>query len=531
MTELHDLTIAQASSAIAKREISPVDLTRALIERITDYDGGIHSFITLTPGLALQQAKNAEREIFRGNRRSALCGIPFALKDVYDTASIRTTGHSKVFQNRVPNEDSECARRLLAAGGILMGKLATHEMAHGGPSFDLPWPPARNPWSTSCFTGGSSSGSGAAIAARFIPAACGTDTGGSIRGPASLCGISGFMPTAGVISRRGVIPNSFTFDRCGPMARTVEDCALLMQALASRCATTNSPPSSDSDTDYTTALLPHLKGKRIGVVRAYWEEETQQSPEVIVAIEEALSTLKGLGAEVEDASWLPLRDALDVKIGIGQPEIFSVHAEALRRDPSQFGADFQQRVLPACLFTARDLLNARLAHQQMKLVALEAFERYDALVTISQGRAPLLAAHKPIDYWRRLNTYAPANVSGGPALVVCAGFSDGLPVGMQIIGKPHGDLDVLRIGYAFQQATHWHLRSPLLSQPENSPGVAFFNGAEGQPREPDSALSILCEQAALRAGLPVNEKLIETLSRAAPFVFAMSRRLATRKSL
>jgi aspartyl-tRNA(Asn)/glutamyl-tRNA(Gln) amidotransferase subunit A len=528
MTALHDLTIAQASSAIAKREISPVDLTRALIDRITEYDGGIHSFITLTPDLALQQAKIAEHEVFRGNRRSALCGIPFALKDVYDTANIPTTGHSKVFQNRVPNQDSECARRLLAAGGILMGKLATHEMAHGGPSFDLPWPPARNPWNTSYFTGGSSSGSGAAIAARFIPAACGTDTGGSIRGPASLCGISGFMPTAGLISRLGVIPNSSTLDRCGPMARTVEDCALLMQVLAGHDATTNGPLGCDSDIDYTAALLPHLRGKRIGVVRTYWEEETQQPPEVIVAIEEALSTLKGLGAEIEDTSWLPLRDALDVKIAVGQPEIFSVHAEALRRDPSQFGADFQQRVLPACLFTANDFLNARLEHQRMKSIALEAFKRYDALVTISQGTAPLLAAHKPIDYWRRLNTYAPANVSGGPALVACAGFSGGLPVGMQIIGKPHGDLDVLRIGYAFQQATDWHSRSPLLAQAEDSLSVALPHSAECPPWEKDSALSRLCESAALRAGLSINESLLDTLYQAAPFVFAISKRLATR---
>lgn len=529
MTEIYDLTIAQASSAIAKRDISPVDLTRALIDRITTHDAAIHSFITLTPDLALRQARDIEREISKGERRSSFSGIPYALKDVFDTANIPTTGHSKVFRHRIPKKDAECHRLLKEAGGILIGKLATHEMAHGGPSFDLPWPPARNPWGTNHFTGGSSSGSAAALAARFVPATCGTDTGGSIRGPAALCGISGFMPTAGAISRHGVIPNSITLDRCGPMARTVEDCAMLMDVLAEQRPNALRPDSR-RDGSYVSALLPDLNGVRIGVVRSYWEAETQQTPEVISAIERAITVLQVLGATVADTSWLPLRDALDVKIGIGQPEIFAVHAEALRQDLMQFGADFRQRVLPACLFTLEDLANAHKEHQRLQRIAMGAFERFDVLVTISQGVAPPLANHQSIDYWRKLNAYAPANISGGPALSVCAGFADGLPIGMQIIGKPYGDHAVLRVGHAFQQVTDWHSHRPWLSHEATTENRPLTHGLSDNNPRPEPALSSQCEEAALRAGLTVNDDVLYALCRAAPYVKEISERLTERQS-
>src|SRR5438876_11372468 len=225
-TGLTDLSIAELSSLIAARTLSPVGLVEALIRRVEDSAAQTHAFITPTFDLARKQAREAEAEISAGKYRGALHGIPFALKDIYDTRGILTSGHSRVFIDRIPTEDATATARLYEAGAVLLGKLATHEMAHAGPSFDLPWPPARNPWNLAHFTGGSSTGSGAAVAAGLVPVALGSDTGGSIRGPASLCGVVGLMPTFGLVSRSGVITNSYTFDHCGPLARTVEDCAL-----------------------------------------------------------------------------------------------------------------------------------------------------------------------------------------------------------------------------------------------------------------------------------------------------------------
>ena len=224
-TELHWLTMADAARLIEGRRLSPVELTDALLARIEALDPQLNAFLLPTPEKAREQARAAEREIMAGRYRGPLHGIPFGLKDIYATAGIRTTSHSKICENLVPTEDATTVTKLYQAGGVLLGKLATHEFAHGGPSFDLPWPPARNPWNRDHFTGGSSSGAGAAVAAGFAPGALGSDTGGSIRGPAALCGIVGLKPTYGLVSRAGVYANSFTFDHAGPMTRTVEDCA------------------------------------------------------------------------------------------------------------------------------------------------------------------------------------------------------------------------------------------------------------------------------------------------------------------
>ena len=229
---LHDLSLGELSRLIAARKLSPVELIEALIRRIEQHDAQLHAFVTPTFDLARRQARQAEAELAAGRSHGPLHGIPFGLKDIYDTAGILTTAHSRVFIDRIPAEDATATRRLYEAGAVLLGKLATHEMAHAGPSFDLPWPPARNPWNLAHFTGGSSTGSGAAVAAGLLPMALGSDTGGSIRGPASHCGVVGLMPTFGLVSRAGVITNSWTFDHCGPLARTVEGCALTLQALA-----------------------------------------------------------------------------------------------------------------------------------------------------------------------------------------------------------------------------------------------------------------------------------------------------------
>jgi aspartyl-tRNA(Asn)/glutamyl-tRNA(Gln) amidotransferase subunit A len=231
-SDLHTLSIAEAAELIRRKALSPVELTQALLDRAETLDPKINAYILATPELALDQARQAEREIIAGNHRGALHGIPYGAKDVFDTAGIRTTGHSKAYADVVPQRDATAITKLARAGAVLLGKLATHECAHGGPSFDLPWPPARNPWDLARFSGGSSSGSAAGVAAGLMPAALGTDTGGSIRIPAALCGTVGLKPTYGLVSRSGVMPNSFTYDHAGPLTWTVEDCAIVLQALA-----------------------------------------------------------------------------------------------------------------------------------------------------------------------------------------------------------------------------------------------------------------------------------------------------------
>jgi aspartyl-tRNA(Asn)/glutamyl-tRNA(Gln) amidotransferase subunit A len=304
-TELHTLSIAELSGLIAARRLSPVELVEALVQRVEACDAQTQAFITRTFELAREQARQAEADIVAGWYRSPLHGIPFGLKDIYDTKGILTSGHSRVFSDRIPAEDATATRRLYEAGAVLLGKLATHEMAHAGPAFDLPWPPARNPWNLTHFTGGSSSGSGAAVAAGLVPLALGSDTGGSIRGPASHCGVVGLMPTFGLVSRAGVITNSYTFDHCGPLARTVEDCALTLQALAGydpRDAGSLSRPIHA----YRQALAQDLKGLRIGVLRHHWEDDVAASEDLRRAMDEALDVLQRLGAELQECRVQPL---------------------------------------------------------------------------------------------------------------------------------------------------------------------------------------------------------------------------------
>src|SRR5262245_61652004 len=297
--ELHDLPIAQLSGLIAARQLSPVDLVEALIRRVEQHDQQTRAFITPTFDLARRQARQAEAEIVAGSYRGALHGVPFGLKDIYDTQGILTSGHSRVFIDRIPREDATTTAKLYDAGAILLGKLATHEMAHAGPSFDLPWLPARNPWNLERFTGGSSSGSGAAVAAGLVPVALGSDTGGSIRGPASLCGVVGLMPTFGLVSRSGVITNSYTFDHCGPLARTVEDCALVLETLVGYDARDAGSLRRDTP-PYGRALVEDLRGLKIGVLRHHWEQDIPASEDVRRAMDSALDVLRRLGADLEE---------------------------------------------------------------------------------------------------------------------------------------------------------------------------------------------------------------------------------------
>jgi aspartyl-tRNA(Asn)/glutamyl-tRNA(Gln) amidotransferase subunit A len=332
-TDLHWLTIAEAARLIERRQLSPVELTDALIARVEALDPQLHAFLLPTPEKAREQARTAERDIMAGRYRGQLHGIPVGLKDIYATAGIRTTSHSKICENLVPTEDATTVTKLYRAGMVLLGKLATHEFAHGGPSFDLPWPPARNPWDRDHFTGGSSSGAGAAVAAGFVPAALGSDTGGSIRGPAALCGIVGLKPTYGLVSRAGVYANSFTFDHAGPMTWTVEDCAIMLQGIAGHDS--KDPASADrAIPDYRAALTGDIRGLRIGIVRHLYEDDIAVAPEVRAALEEAYAVFRSLGATLEDVRIRPAADYYAVKITIAESEQYAIHEEELRTRPS-----------------------------------------------------------------------------------------------------------------------------------------------------------------------------------------------------
>ena len=523
-SDLHDLSIAELSGLIAARTLSPLELAEALIRRVERLDPQTHAFVTPTFDLARRQAREAEAEIAAGRRRGPLHGIPFGLKDIYDTRGILTSGHSRVFIDRIPAEDATATRRLREAGAVLLGKLATHEMAHAGPSFDLPWPPARNPWDLAHFTGGSSTGSGAAVAAGMLPLALGSDTGGSIRGPASHCGVVGLVPTSGLVSRKGVITNSYTFDHCGPLARTVEDCALALQALAGYdpgdAGSLRRPIPS-----YREALGLDLRGLRIGVLRHHWEEDIPASEDVRRAMDAALDVLRRLGAELEECRVRPLASYFDVKIIIAESEIFAVHQGNLVARPKDFGADFRARVLPSVLFTAHDYVQATREHRRMMLEMEPLYERFEAFVTAGLGEAPRLADYRSVSFWQKPSLLTAWNVTGQPVLALPNGFGrQGLPLGMQILGRPFGEPTILRIGHAYERATDWHGRHPRLVPGGTAPDVTP-PPVLSVAGEIDADTRDLCVKAARRAGLALDELMLAQLLEGAPYALGMVERL------
>src|SRR5919201_2598321 len=503
--DLHELSIARLSGLIAARKLSPVELVDALIRRVEDVDAQTRAFITPTFELARRQARAAEAEIAAGKHRGALHGIPFSLKDIYDTRGILTSGHSRVFIDRTPHEDATTVRKLYDAGAVLLGKLATHEMAHAGPSFDLPWPPARNPWSLERFTGGSSSGSGAAVAAGMVPVALGSDTGGSIRGPASLCGVVGLMPTFCLVSRAGVITNSYTFDHCGPLARTVEDCALVLEAIAGydpKDAGSLSRPIPR----YQRAIGEDLKGLKIGVLRHHWEQDIPASDDVRLAMDAALDVLRRLGAELEECRVPSPGSYFDVKIIIAESEIFSVHQKNLVTRPKDFGADFRSRVLPSVLFTANDYVQATREHRRMMLEMEPLYEKFDAFVTAGMGEAPRISDYRSVSFWQKPSLLTAWNVTGQPVLALPNGFGrKGLPLGMQIVGRPFGETTILRVGHAYERATEWHTRRPRLVPGATAPDIAPPPVVSGTADQVDSTTRDLCVKAAARAGLQLDD--------------------------
>ncbi|MBM3548644.1 MAG: amidase [Alphaproteobacteria bacterium] len=454
-------TIAEASRLIAKRALSPVELTKSLLDRIKAHDGRLNSFLLVTEERALADARAAEKEIAAGRSRGTLHGIPIAHKDIYSTKGIRTTAHSRLLADHVPKEDAATVRKLAEAGTVMLGKLATHEFAMGGPSFDLPWPPARNPWNTDHVTGGSSSGTGAAIAAGFILGGTGSDTGGSIRHPAAFCGVTGIKPTYGLCSRVGILPLAFSLDHAGPLAWTAEDCAILLQAMAGYDE--NDPASAKvAIPDFRAGLREDLRGVRIGLLRRFHETDLPVEPEMQKALDDALDVLRRLGAEVSDVSppSLDLYTACSYLIGLS--ETFAIHAEDLGKRYDDYSEMFRDRVAIAALFSGPDYVNAQRLRRHLTEEMRRASAEVDVLLTASApGGAPTFASTDKWAMFKKPGLSPVFNVTGQPVVTVCCGFSGkGLPLGIQIAGQAFGDATALAVGHAYQKATPWRDRRP-----------------------------------------------------------------------
>jgi aspartyl-tRNA(Asn)/glutamyl-tRNA(Gln) amidotransferase subunit A len=456
------MTIAETGPLLRDRKLSPVELTRACLDRIAAVDGQLHAFVTLLPEQALSQARSLEAEILRGHYRGPLHGIPIGLKDLFDTKGIRTTGMSRVLTDRVPDEDATCTARLNQAGTILLGKLAMHEFAVGGPDPSSLFPPARNPWNLAHMPGGSSSGSGAAVAAGLCLGALGSDTGGSIRGPASLCSIVGLKPTYGRVSSYGVLPLSWSQDHCGPMTWTVEDTALMLQAIAGhdpKDPTTSTAPVPD----YSLSLRADLKSMTIGIPREYFYDAGPDiEPETLTAIEKALGVMVELGAEVRDVEIPHIRYARPANSIIMTGEAFAYHEQNLKTRRQDYGNMVRDRIMLGGFFSMSDYVQAQRVRDLIKREMAQVLQGVDVLVTPTSPKpAAPLEGYNPMPTLTGPSFTGPFNLTGLPAISIPGGFTQaGLPIGLQIAGKPFDEPTVLRVAYTYQQAARWFERRP-----------------------------------------------------------------------
>lgn len=454
-------TVADLERLLQREEVSPVEIVKALLARIEKYDGSLHSFVTLTPEVALERARQSESRWTKQTPVGPLDGIPYGLKDVINTAGMRTTGQSKILQRHVPQRDAFVEAQLKSAGAVLMGKLTTYELAHGGPSWDLPWPPAMNPWKKGYLPGGTSSGPGAAVAAGLLPAAIGTDTGGSIRMPAASCGIVGVKPTYGLVSRQGVLPNTFSFDACGPLARTVEDAAIVLDAIAGYDETDISSVARNP-VGYARDLHAGLAGVRIGWVRSWYDGDPSCHPDIPAAVECALKVVESAGAIVEEAELSDLLTYQDCKTTISITEMFSAYEHEFRTRPQDFGTMFRNKVLPGALIRAEDYFQALRQRTWLCAELARAFREFDILASAGWMTVAEKAKPDKLDkFLRPPNITTPFNIGGQPAMNLPCGFSrEGLPISLQLAARHFDEALMLRVGHCYQTLTDWHTRRP-----------------------------------------------------------------------
>ena len=461
MTDLHYMSISEAGALIAKGDLSPVEYVEALLARIEKIDPKLDAFLVVAGDQARADAKAAEAEISGGNYRGPMHGIPYGLKDIIDYAGLKTTAHSKLLQDNVAETDATTTAKLKAAGGIFMGKMATHEFAIGGPSFDLPWPPARNPWNTDRHPGGSSSGSGAAVAAGLLPGALGSDTGGSVRHPASMCNLAGIKPTYGRVSRAGVVPLSFSLDNVGPLTRTVADNAIMLTAISGHDP--RDPASARAEAvDFTADLDKGVKGLRIGLVRQFYTKDLGAQPEMAASVDGAAEILRELGAVVEEVSMAPLSEYAAVNRVILLSEAYAIHEKWLQEKPGDYAHFTRERLMPGAFIRATHYVQAMRHREKMKNTFDELMRTYDAVITTSSMQVACHIDDEPElerTYSRQSRT--PFNVIGNPALVVPSGFDgENMPLSVQFAGRAFDEATVYRVGHAYEQATKFHEQRP-----------------------------------------------------------------------
>jgi aspartyl-tRNA(Asn)/glutamyl-tRNA(Gln) amidotransferase subunit A len=455
------LTLSEASDRVRKKTISPVELVQASLRRIERLNPLLNAFITVTAEAALMRARELESEAQHGRWRSPLHGIPIALKDLIDTAGVRTTAASAVFADRIPSEDAEVVRRLNAAGAVILGKLNMHEFAYGDTSAQSHYGPVHNPWNREYVPGGSSGGSAAAVAAGLCYGALGSDTGGSIRQPAAYCGIVGLKPTYGLVSTRGVVPLSWSLDHIGPMSRTVADAALLLQPIAGYDPLdTNSIEATAPD--YTKALRQKSSTLRLGVPRSVFYEKLD--PEIEQAVNEALRVLRQLTASTREVE-LPAYKTLPVVAA----EAYAFHAPYFTKTPQLYQSATQRRLELGSTISAAAYIEGRRELNRLRRAVTAVFSTVDLLVTPTTPILPSTIQEAVINppipppggVSLPLRNTQPFDVYGLPSISIPCGFSrSGLPIGLEISGPRLGEPMVLSLAHAYEQATQWHRRSP-----------------------------------------------------------------------
>lgn len=464
--ELINLSAGEASRMMLAGKLSPVELLEAFLERIDAVDAQVHSYLLLTADSARQQARQAERDIAAGRWRGPLHGVPYAVKDNYFTRGVRTCAASRLLLDHVPDFDATAVRKLDDAGAVMLGKLNTWEYGTGTGSvhFDLPFEPARNPWNLEHFTGGSSTGSGASVAAGTAMVAMGSDTGGSVRLPAAACGLQGLKPTYGRISRYGILPNCWSLDAAGPLAWTVEDCAILLQATAGFDA--QDPASANEPVpDYLAGLHSGVRGMTIGVVRDLGPSNELLDAANRAGLEDMVRVLTAEGARVIEVSLpAPTTDYRDVTTIIGQSESYSIHEEDFLKRSSDMGLALRDKMMAGCTMRAADYLAAIRRRRELARSTDALLHTVDALILpCAFHTAPPFAEPDRVKAFTSDTACGVFNVSGHPAMSVCTGFDEqGLPTNAQIAGRWFDEATVLRVANAYERATNWRARRPQL---------------------------------------------------------------------
>jgi aspartyl-tRNA(Asn)/glutamyl-tRNA(Gln) amidotransferase subunit A len=463
--QLHSLTVAEAGRRLGAGDVTSLELTDAVLARLEETEPAVHAYALVTAERAREQAAVADTELAAGRRRGPLHGIPISLKDLFDVSGLPTLAGSAARAGHVAREDAQVVSRLFAAGAVLCGKTVMHELAFGVES-----PPARTPWNTACIPGGSSGGSAASVAVGSSFASLGSDTGCSIRLPAAFCGVVGLKPTFGRVSKRGAMPMSWTFDHVGPLARTVEDAALVLGVIAG-LDPHDSTTAEVAVPDFAASLDSGVAGLRIGIPRNYFFDKCD--PLVETLVRDAIAVLEQSGAELVEVEVPLVEHALAAAFICCVVEAASQHRRAIRERGDLYGVEVRTLFEAGALLFGTSYVDAQRVRALIRSSCREVFDgqRLDLLATPAAPVTALPAGQRTVSFGdgpeepivlALARPFIPFNVTGQPALSVPCGFVDGLPVGLQLVGRPFDEATLLRAGHTYEQATEWHLRSPPL---------------------------------------------------------------------